>query len=372
MVPPVFVLGRFPPPFDGQTLATERIASLLEDRFDVQRLDTQAPEGDHVRGDEGFSFSRFRHYLGLRATLRAALARRPTAPVLWNSISPMPLGHWRDVLTTMPAFQPGQPVHAVLHRATFDGLFTGRLTAPTARRLVRRMTSFVFQSEHLATACAPWVPEAKRLVIPNTIDDAVVCTEREVEAKQAAYSTDRPLRLLFVSNMLPEKGYLDVLRAVGLLQERGLGVETDFVGGWPAEAARAAFEREAASLGGSVRHHGAVADRAAIKALYLAADAFILPTVHPTETQPKAIIEALGAATPVITTRRPIMEALVHDGREGFLVEPHTPPAIAEAVERLRDPDRWRSLSARARARFELAFSPASVRLRWEALLAGT
>jgi glycosyltransferase involved in cell wall biosynthesis len=354
---------------DGQTLATERIASLLEGRFDVHRLNTQAPEGAHVRTDGGFSISRLRHYVGLRATLRVALSEAPTAPVLWNSISPIPLGHWRDVLTTLPAFQIDQPVHAVMHRATYERLLNAPLTAPTARRIVDRMTSFVFLSEHLAASCARWIPAPKRVVIPNTIDDEVLCTRGEVEDKQAAFGGDRPFRLLFVSNMLPEKGYLDVLRAVGRLRERGFYIEADFVGGWPSDAARLTFEREAKPLAVSVRHHGPIADRAAIKALHLAADAFVLPTYHPTETQPKAILEALNAGTPVVATERPIMDALVGDGIQGYLVPPRAPEAIAAAVERLQDPESWRALSRRARARFEACFAPEAVGAQWNTLL---
>lgn len=367
--PVVHVLGRFPPPFDGQTLATERIASLLDRRFDVRRLDTQAPEAGHVRTDGGFSLARLRHYAALGPRLRAALADAPDAPVLWNAISPTPLGHGRDVLLTLPAFRPAQPVFAVMHRATFEHLFDTPLTAFTARRLVRRVTSFVFLSEHLAAQCDPWIPAAQRAVIPNTIDDALVCSPAEVAAKQGHFRTDRPLRLLFVSNMLPEKGYLDVLRAVGTLRDRGLDVEIDFVGGWTSDADEAAFWSEAEPLADAVRHHGAVSDRARIRAFHLAADVFLLPTVHPTETQPKAIIEALGAGTPVVATQRPIMDALV-PSEAGLLVPPHAPEAIAEAVSRLADGVRWRAYSEGARAHFEAAFSPDAVRARWEALLA--
>lgn len=157
--------------------------------------------------ERAISVSRLRHYLGLRRRLRAALSQAPEAPVLWHAISPTPLGHWRDVLATLPAIGPTHAVHAVMHRATFERLFTSPLTAPTARRVVDRVASFVFQSPRRAEACAAHIPRHKRVLIPNTVDEDMRCTTAEVEAKQAPLS-GRSLRLLFASNMLPEKGYL--------------------------------------------------------------------------------------------------------------------------------------------------------------------
>ncbi len=373
MPPPVHVLGRFPPPFDGQTLATELSARLLEPAFRVQRVDTQVP-GESHHPDRAVSLGRLRHYLGLRAHLRAALAQAPLAPVLWHAISPTPLGHARDVLATVPAFGPRQPVHAVMHRATFERLFASPLTAPTARRVVARMASFVFHSPRLAEACAAHIPPARRVLIPNTIDDGMRVAPAEVAAKQAARAAAaRPLRLLYASNMLPTKGYLDVLGAAERLAARGVAVETDFVGGWPSDAERERFDARvtAAGLGDRVRAHGSMADRARLRAFHLAADVFLLPTYHPVETQPKAILEALAAATPVVATRRGIIADMVREGESAHLVPAQDPAAIADAVERLREPAHWRRLSDGARARFDAAFSPEVVGARWARLVRG-
>ncbi len=369
---PVFVLGRFPPPFDGQTLATEQCASLLAPRFDVRRVNSQMPGEDRLH-ERAFSLRRLWHYLRLRGQVRAALAGAPAAPVLWHSVSPTPLGHWRDVLATLPAFRPGQPVYAVMHRATFDRLFRSPLTARTARRLVARVDGFVFQSTRLAEACEGAIPPSKWVLIPNTIDEAVTCSAAEVAVKQAApRPPERPLRLLFASNMIASKGYFDVLEAAALLARRAVPFEADFVGGWGDEADRLRFERfvREHGLGERVRHHGAVHERARIRALHLAADVFLLPTYYPVETQPKAILEALNAGTPVVASRRGIIEDMVREGESAHLVPPQDPTAIAAAVERLRDPDHWLCLSRGARVRFEEAFSPDAVRAQWEALLA--
>ena len=322
-----------------------------------------------------FHLGKVRHYLRVRERTRAACRAAPEAAVLWTSVSPTPLGHLRDLLTVLPAFRSGQRVYAVVHWGRFDRLFTSTLTAPTARRLlVPRVDGFVFLSEGLSERCAPWIPAAKRRVIPNTIDDVVCCTPEEVEAKQRDRAARQRLRLLFFSNMIREKGYLDVLEAVRRLHRQGVAVEADFAGGWTSEADEADFERRVAAGGlqGVVAHHGAVRDRARAKRLLLDADVLLLPTFYPTEAQPLSILEAMNAATPVVATAHAGIPELVRHGREGLLVPPRDPATIAHAVLELQDAERWLDLSRNARDRFEGGFSAEPVRQRWRALLQET
>ena len=371
MTSTVWIAGYFPPPTNGGALATQRLADLLAAGRDVRTVDLGGPPGRYVAAKTRLRLQRIRHYLGQRRHLQAALAQAPEAPLLWTSISPSPLGHARDLLTVRPAFGAAQPVYGVVHWGNFDRLFRNSLTAATGRRLVRRLSGLVFLTEALAERCAAWVPPAKRFVIPNTVDRDALCTPEEVAAKQATRTTRRRLRVLYLSNMIPEKGYLDVLAAVRRLHEQGLDLQADFVGGWQAEADREAFGRrvEEGRLQPVVTHHGSVRDRARIKALYLDADVLVLPTYYASEAQPLAIIEALNAGTPVVVTHHSGIPEMVEEGREACFVPPRDPAAIAEAVTALADATRWRKLSTQARRRFETQFSPAVVRQQWEALL---
>jgi glycosyltransferase involved in cell wall biosynthesis len=261
-----------------------------------------------------------------------------------------------------------------MHRATFERLFLSPLTALTARRLVARVQAFVFQSTRLAQACEPFIPAEKVVLIPNTIDESVLCTPAEVRQKQdERVSSHRPIRLLFASNMFESKGYLDVLEASRQLASRGVAFDIDFVGGWTSEADRVHFEEKVGEYGLQeyVRHHGSIADRGRMREMHLCADVFLLPTYYKVETQPKAIIEALNAGTPVIATRRGIIEDMVQEGENAHLVPPRDPTAIAAAIERLREPTHWLSLSKGARARFDAAFSPTVVGAKWEQLARG-
>lgn len=366
----VFVIGRFPPPLDGQTLATQRVADLLTTHHTVHCVNTEPPPGDYVAAEVRFRPDRVWHYLGLRKPIREALRAFPYAPVLWTSASPVPLGHWRDMLTVLPAFHPQQPVYAVLHRATLDEAFRSPLTALTARRMAQRLSGFVFLSASISERCAPWISAKKRFVISNTIDETVLCTDAEVTARQKR-NPDRPLDLLFLSHMMPEKGYLDVLDAVVLLRERGLSIHMHFVGGWVKDVDRMDFEQRltAGNLHDVVTHHGSISDRTRIKEMYLDADVFLLPSYHPTEAQPIVLLEAMNAGLPVITTRHGSLPDLIGEDEAGRVVPTRNPTAIANAVDDLAGEATWQKISQQARARFLRHYSPDAVREQWEALI---
>lgn len=93
-----------------------------------------------------------------------------------------------------------------------------------------------------------------------------------------------------------------------------------------------------------VRVVGAVSDPTP---LYAAANTFVFPTLE--EGGPQVTYEAAGCGLPVITT--PMGAArLVVTGRNGIVVPPASPDALAAALVRLADPELRRRLGEVARA----------------------
>ncbi|MEO0558537.1 MAG: glycosyltransferase [Bacteroidota bacterium] len=367
----LYIVGRFPPPLDGQAVATARLATLIEEKAQVARVNVGTPEGSHVEAPGGLRFHRAAHALRLRARLRQALAALPEVPVLWPSISPSPLGHLRDRLTVVPAFTDRQSIVGVVHRGDFRTLFTSPLTRWSGRQIVERLAAVVFLTEALSDACASWIPAAKRVVIPNTISHDVIPDAATVQSKQQEWAVrppGTPLHLLYLSAMIPSKGYEHVLSATALLRDRNVPVQTTFAGRWESDVAARAFSDRVRQLdlADCVDVRGGVSRNEA-GALHLSADVLILPTTYPVEAQPLVVIEAMAAGTPVIVTRHAGLPEMVTENREGRFVAPASPAEIADAALRLRS--NWVAFSLAARQRFELAYSPDVVRRQWLQLL---
>lgn len=366
----VVVAGYFPPPQTGGTLATERLASLLEDAVPVERLSLQ-PEGGlgSVAAGASRPYARSVAYFRAAQSWRRRL-QRPLRAVLWASVSGQPWGHLRDVLLVLPSLPRRRPVFAVVHWGRFAALHAHPWLRPTLRLLVRRMAGFVFLDPALADACRGFIPDSKRFVVPNT--------PHPVFAAPLDEPRDPPnetWRLLFVANMLREKGWETVLQAAGLLRDRGTPFRLTFAGGWPSDDEREAFDALVAAhrLRPFVEHLGPVHDPAALRELYRTHDVLLLPTFYPTEAQPLVVVEALACGTPVVTTRQGGLGGMFTDGEEGVFVPPNDPEALALALDRLLEtPERWAAASHSARRRFERQFSPETVRQQWLALLDGT
>ncbi len=369
MRPAVHFIGRFPPPVDGQSLATQRLARMLEGAFDVRAVNTAVKDQSLMPSGLLTQLRTSRHYLQLRPDLRHSLASAPDAPVLWGSISPTALGHARDTMATLPCFQPGQSIIAIAHRGGFDRIFRNKLTARSALRLARTVNRFVFLSEYLSSQVAQWVPAEKRTVIPYTVE--ACATPYEITLKQQARSSGDPLKLLYLSNMIASKGYPDVLEAMALARVNGVPVTATFAGRWNSEKDRLLFHDRvsALALDREVVHVGAVQDRDKVNALHREADIFLLPSYYSEEAQPISIIEALSAATPVIVTRHSGIRDMVRGDMEARFVPPKSPETIAEAITSLSDADTWHAASKDARTRYEQHFSESAVRKKWMALL---
>jgi glycosyltransferase involved in cell wall biosynthesis len=135
-----------------------------------------------------------------------------------------------------------------------------------------------------------------------------------------------------VSHLTEGKGFAFLLRAVvGLLSEfRDL--EICIVGEGPA---RAALEAEAAQLGLNYRLKlpGRAATALDVSEALAALDVFVLPSLS--EGLPSAILEAMGAGTPVVAAAVGGIPDLIVDRNNGRLVPPNSVEPLAQVLREL-------------------------------------
>lgn len=343
---------------------------MLSERIAVARVDTQPVEAG-PRSQTGVTLSRLQHFVRLKTRLRERFERLEASTVVWTSISPDVAGHLRDLLFVLPQIRGFEEVVAVVHRGNFDKVFRSPLTRFTAPKLVASVSKFVFLTRDLSDACSPWIPPDQRYVVPNTIDQEILFSSEELAAKRAERKSRQSLEILFLSNMIRSKGFLDVIEALGILINQGVRATLKMAGAWPDLSEKEGLFRRLEQLGISdaVDHEGPVYERRRVKELYRSADVLALPSYYPNEAQPLAIIEALNAGLPVVATRHGGIPEMIEDGVEGYLVPKRNPEALADAMKNMLAIGRWLKLSDNARTRFERAFSPSVIVEQWMGLL---
>lgn len=174
---------------------------------------------------------------------------------------------------------------------------------------------------------------------------------------------DVPL-VLFVGRLLVHKGVDDLLVAAAALRPR-LPVHLVLVGEGPQ---RPALERRVEALGlrDAVAFTGYLTGDD-LAAAYAAADLFALPSRS--EGFPTVLLEAMAARLPIVTTGIRGMLDHIEDGRDGLLVPPRDPPALAAAIGRVLADGALRQRLASAHAARLAAFHPDRVAAEYLALL---
>jgi glycosyltransferase involved in cell wall biosynthesis len=159
--------------------------------------------------------------------------------------------------------------------------------------------------------------------------------------------------ILCVAGLQAKKGHRDLVESFARLAAERSSLHLMLVGEGPE---RAAIETAVKSLDlqDRVTLAGARSPNEIVDALHEAA-LFVLAAVCDDTGRmdgiPVALMEAMAAGVPVVTTSVSGIPELVSDGETGLVVEPGDPPALANAMAKLLDDDALRAhvrIAARA------------------------
>ena len=136
---------------------------------------------------------------------------------------------------------------------------------------------------------------------------------------------DKRFRFLFIGRVMREKGIDELLEAMRILRDRGLGCVLNIVG-ITEEDYKEKFAEAAAE--GWLCDRGFQKD---VRPFIAGCDCFVLPSWH--EGMANTNLEASSSGRPVITTDIPGCREEVVDGVTGWLVPPKDTAALAAAME---------------------------------------
>jgi len=160
---------------------------------------------------------------------------------------------------------------------------------------------------------------------------------------------DGQLLILTPARLDEQKGHRVLLRAATEVP----GAIFALAGEGPERAELEALAREL-GVADRVRFLG---HRTDIAELLAACDAFVLPSLY--EGSSLAVLEAMAARRPVLSSAIGGTDELIEDGRDGLLVPPDNAEALAAAMRRLLGDNSLReAIATRGREKVERMFSP--------------
>ena len=325
----LLIVGPLPPPYYGMSVATELLmAALADEPCTIDLLDTADRRGFISQGRFDFRNVSLAVRHGAVFTWKLLVGR---PKLVYVPIAQNAPGLLRDLLFLVPARLVGASVVVHLHGAALPDFLnkTNPALASAVRWALRDVSSAIVLGPGGERLFAGTVPADRVVVIPNGLPDEPN-PPRHVES-----STPGGGRVLYLSTIMAEKGFLDVLRALPTLVRRNPDVELTVAGDWFRSADRdeALSFIEGEGLAAHVRFVGTVSPSTRSE-LLRNSDVFVLTPRH-LEGMPYAILEAMRAGVPVVTTQRGFIPTMVIDGETGIVLSDGEPGGIADALSTL-------------------------------------
>jgi colanic acid/amylovoran biosynthesis glycosyltransferase len=154
----------------------------------------------------------------------------------------------------------------------------------------------------------------------------------------ADFSSTPPL-ILAVGRLITKKGFADLIRACGLIAERGKSFRCEIIGDGPLEN-ELCGQIERLSLQNHVALSGAKPQNE-VRQRLAAANVFVLPSIIDSDggmdNLPTVIMEAMATGLSVVSTNIGGIPEMVVENGTGFLLEPADAVGLAAAIEKIID-----------------------------------
>lgn len=218
----ILLIGILPPPFNGQSIAFQA----LENELEAETLIISGQRNTHIL----VTLAKIFNFFGILFLLITKFIFNKY--VVYHTISQSKEGFLRDFLIVMISKFFGNKVIIHIHGGNYDGFY--RTQKPFIQKqigtMLMKVDSIIVLSESL-TKMFDFTPKLKTKikVVQNGLPWDFDKTQTNI--KRLPISKDSPIKMIFLSNLIESKGYLDVLEATSILvNEYGYNIKTDFCG----------------------------------------------------------------------------------------------------------------------------------------------
>jgi glycosyltransferase involved in cell wall biosynthesis len=333
----VIFIGNYPPPFSGQSIAFKT----LVDSYSIEYKDYYIINTIEKIGKRGNVY-RMLDYISVIFRLLYLLLFKKTETI-YHIVSSNKKGFIRDYVIINLSYLFGKKIILHSHNGNYDQFFdlSSKRIQKTIYKTICKASTIILLSKKLRKTFY-FISEDDKFAYVNNglpIERPKVLNK----FREGVFS------ILFLSNLIESKGYLDIIKAAAIMKQMKIlsKFHFHFAGDFmlnPSQdksyntinEARQLFSNliEENNLSGYITYHGIVQGEKK-NILLQNADVFLLPTYYNVEAQPLTIIEAIAYGCAIFSTNyRGIPEMLI-EGHNGQYVEPNSPSNIAEKLSSL-------------------------------------
>ena len=208
-----------------------------------------------------------------------------------------------------------------------------------------------------------YVTKENVFICPNGIPEAT-------QAKDTSKRNDSIPHILFLSNLLIDKGVFTLLDACKLLKEKGITFICDFIGGESKDINADSFQTEVKKreLEQNVFYHGKRFG-AEKEEFFGKTDLFVLPTYD--ECFPLVLLEAMQHHIACIASNEGGIPDIIDEGKTGFIVEKKNARQLADRIRYLIEhPESCREMGENGYRKYRSQFTLQTFENRMKEILA--
>ena len=341
MMKRILLLGPFPikdKGLNGQTIANQTLYEGLKDKYIVNFINTSKELNFTDKKEQGkFKLGKFlKIFLSFFSEIFHILFYK--YDVIYMTPGQSFLGFMRFSPYMILSFIKGIPCYIHIHGGNFRNMYNN-LSFRKQKLLnyfLKRFSGIIVLGNSLRAMFKNLVEENKIFVCENGVQDYVIATEEEIEEKFKRFNESKKRKIIYLSNLMKEKGILEVLKVSEKFNENEF--EFNFAGAIEPEI-KEIVEEYLKKYPNKIIYHGIVNGEKK-KELLLNNDIFILPSWD--EGQPISILEAYVTGCIVITDEniggiRDVFQNEIN----GFSCIAKDIESIYSAIQRIKDDNKF-------------------------------
>ncbi len=345
----ILFLLHLPPPVHGASMVGQYIrdSKLLREAFECRFLKLSTSTSNDQIGKGGFK--KVSIFLKTFFTLKK-LVTRQKFDLVYVTFSTTGAGLYKDfILVRLIKHYQKNILYHFHNKGVKEN--SKRWLNDKIYHAAFRNTKAVLLSQRLYEDISGYFSKDRVFYCPNGIPDGPSRETTEV-------TPDRKSKILFLSNIIIEKGVFVLMDACSILADKGLNFHCDFIGDWaeitPEEFIQNLCQRKISSyVTGHGKKYGAEKN-----AFFEQANIFVLPTYYKKECFPLVLLEAMKYSLPLISTDEGGIADIIDDGETGVIVEKQSAEKLAYTLEVLiRDPKLQKRYGMNSRRKFEMNYT---------------
>lgn len=322
----ILFIAPIPLPINGQSKASKVLLDkLLYDKHDVTIVNLSKSSLKN-------GFNSLKRVFNIFYILVGAWKKRKNNDIIYLSLAESFFGNLRDLFIYVICYKSRHKIFIhMLGGAGMKKILEGKGVQQKINSFfMNKIGGVIVEGPVNFDIFSKVIKNEKIHIVPNFAEDFLFVDDEEIKAK---FSNKQSIQILYLSNLIPGKGYDELADAfIELPEQLQKEVNILFVGGFESKESEDSFMSKIRTYDG-LKYVGKFIDGEKKRELYCKSHVFCLPTYYPFEGQPISILEGYATGCVVITSDHSGIPFVFSDKKNGFMVEKKSIPSIKKAIE---------------------------------------